>query len=151
MPDWRFPPARICGFTAQEYSKKQCQELQKIVPDQNSYSLRSYFYEDYIIPHAFSHLEKQYDLNVLIWPLFWEIKKYDEKHHTCYIETLKQFLNNDCNLTQTAQAMHMHRNSVENRLKKIESLFHIDLSSFYTLHLFYWTFSLIAYMSTEEK
>ena len=21
MPDWRFPPARICGFTAQEYSK----------------------------------------------------------------------------------------------------------------------------------
>ena len=20
MPDWRFPPARICGFTAQEYS-----------------------------------------------------------------------------------------------------------------------------------
>ncbi len=21
MPDWRFPPARICGFTAQEYSE----------------------------------------------------------------------------------------------------------------------------------
>lgn len=133
------------------YAKKQCQKLQKISSAELPNSPQSYFYEDYIIPHAFSYLEKEYDLNFLIWPLFWEIHTYDKKHHTCYIETLKQYLNNDCNLTRTAQAIHMHRNSVENRLKRIESLFHIDLSRFHTLHLLYWTFRLIAYMSQEES
>lgn len=131
------------------YAHRQCNELQEIVSARSSRSNREYFYEDYTIHHAFYHLEKQYDLHFLIWPLFLEIKKYDREHHTSFIDTLKQYLDNDCNLTRTAKAMHMHRNSVENRLKKIEILFHIDLSSFHILHMFYWTFHLIDYTTQD--
>lgn len=128
------------------YAYKQCEELKEIITSKEHQSSQTYFYENYIAHHCFSYLSKQYDLKFLIWPVFWEIKKYDEEHHTLFIDTIKQYLNYDCNLTRTAKEMHMHRNSVENRLKKIESLFHLDLSNFHTLHMFYWTFNLIDYI-----
>lgn len=44
----------------------------------------------------------------------------DQKQGTIYLETLYQYLLNGCNAVKAAKSMYMHRNTMNNHLKKIE-------------------------------
>jgi purine catabolism regulator len=56
-----------------------------------------------------------------------KIKLYDSQNNINLMETLEIYFANDGNLRNTAKALHMHKNSVIYRIKKIEEITGLDL------------------------
>ena len=52
---------------------------------------------------------------------------YDKEHGTSYCETLLEYLNCERNAVATANALYLHRNTLRNRLNKIDSIIGTDL------------------------
>ncbi|WP_446898996.1 PucR family transcriptional regulator [Clostridium sp. LBM24168] len=57
---------------------------------------------------------------------------YDEAHKSSYLETLKLYLVNECNITNTANKLFIHRHTLKNRLNKISKLCNVDFRDYYS-------------------
>ena len=66
---------------------------------------------------------KDYSVNRLI--------EEDEKNHTELYQTLKTYLFCENNVTETAKMMHVHRNTLVYRLKKISDMLQIDYNDYH--------------------
>lgn len=55
--------------------------------------------------------------------------KYDQKHQTAYVELLETFFENDCNAKLTSEATFCHKNTLYNKLEKIEKILGFDITS----------------------
>lgn len=60
----------------------------------------------------------------------------DTLHNTDYLETLRLYLMNECNITNTADKLFVHRHTLKNRLNKISELSGIDFSSYHSRMIF---------------
>lgn len=56
-----------------------------------------------------------------------ELEALDATHNSDYMGTLRTFLLSDCNLLETAEKMHTHRNTIIYRMKKIKDLLKTEL------------------------
>lgn len=63
-------------------------------------------------------------------PVITYLKAYDQKNNSSFLNTLFAFINNDCNIEQTAEKLFMHRNTVSNHLHKIRQLTNFDIRHF---------------------
>ena len=75
-------------------------------------------------------LEKNYGHNKLVYsagPRIMEIIRYDHSHKSDLLVFLFKYLLTSGNIGKTAELLHMHRNTVVYRLKKIEELIETDL------------------------
>lgn len=89
--------------------------------------LRIYFFEKYALETIlFSAFEKIQPQNC-IHPAINQLKKHDQDNNTDYLDTLKSYVMNHQNVGETCQALHIHRNTLGYRLKKIEETTGIDL------------------------
>lgn len=61
-------------------------------------------------------------------PLVQEIRRYDSLHQTEYGSTLFCFLKNERNHKLTADELYIHRNTLSQRLAKIDTLWHPDFN-----------------------
>ena len=52
--------------------------------------------------------------------------KYDEQYSTDLLGTLDAYLDNNCNMNATAQAIHAHRHTVGYRLERVKELTGLD-------------------------
>lgn len=58
-----------------------------------------------------------------------ELKQYDIQNHANLINTLIGYFKNDCNYKHTAEEMFIHKNSVIYRIRKVEEITGLKLSS----------------------
>jgi carbohydrate diacid regulator len=69
------------------------------------------------------------------------VGKYDELNQTDkgidFIETLKCYIEKNGNINEVAQTLHIHRNSLNYRLDRIESIFHLNPRNFEELFTLY--------------
>ncbi|MFZ5944931.1 MAG: PucR family transcriptional regulator [Bacillota bacterium] len=56
--------------------------------------------------------------------------QYDERHNTELYNTLEAYLENDCNINQTAKNLHIHANTLNYRLKRISEIAAINLADY---------------------
>lgn len=56
------------------------------------------------------------------------LEHYDQIHETNFMETLEIYLRNQCDLSKSADALFLHRNSLRYRLKKIEEILNVQLN-----------------------
>ena len=89
------------------------------VSDSNS---RVYFYEDYYLPAILAPRIDQMPKSNYISPVITQIREYDEKHSSDLLGTLKVYIRNLCNTSDSAKELHIHRNSLLYRINKIEEL-----------------------------
>lgn len=95
---------------------------------------RIYTYNEYN-PYYVIHLCAQKFIEVhnhdrliyLVHPDIIELYFYDKKHRSNLLNVLYCYLMNGHNITLTAQACFMHRNTVTNKLAKIQQMIHNDL------------------------
>lgn len=80
-------------------------------------------YDDYAVNHIISQCESAYDL---MHPAIKSLALYDMKKDTCLTATLYCYLKNDRSTVRTAQAMHVHRNTINFRINKIKELIPFD-------------------------
>lgn len=85
------------------------------------------FFED-LGPFRFLYeLRDSQDMQSFHREVIGTIRLYDNQHNTNLLETLECYFANDGNLKNTAAALHLHKNSVIYRLKKIEEITGFDL------------------------
>ena len=91
--------------------------------------------QEHILPYTF-HLLKTHARMSLTHPALLKLQEYDEKHKTDHMHILYVFLQNQCNQTETANSLHMHRSTLLRKLAQIQQLTNVDLSDYPTrLHL----------------
>ncbi|TBL79435.1 PucR family transcriptional regulator [Paenibacillus thalictri] len=58
-----------------------------------------------------------------------KLRNYDREHNNCLLDTLKAFLELDSNIKDTADALQIHPNTLNYRLKRISEIGDIDLKN----------------------
>ena len=86
-----------------------------------------YHYKDFTIFDMFDVYSTQRNLNDLCHPAVISLLKYDTKYKTNYAETLYAYVSNGQNQTKSANALHIHRNTLTYRITKIAEIIEIDL------------------------
>lgn len=81
---------------------------------------------------SLSILMHQEENSVFVHPVIHEIKQYDDNNHTDYIHTLTIWLAEQMDDGSTAEKLHIHRNTLYYRLKRMTELFHLDLNDMNT-------------------
>jgi hypothetical protein len=99
---------------------------------------RIFNYEDYSIYYLidlcvqkFTQLHNHDDIIYLTHPSIIAICRYDKKHKTNLCDVLFHYLINDRSIMLTAQALYMHRNTVQNKINKISEIITIPLDNGY--------------------
>ena len=60
-------------------------------------------------------------------PAYWEMRRHDQERGTNNCQVLSIYLKNDCEAAPTADALHMHRNSIVYRVNKLAEAYDLDL------------------------
>ena len=95
------------------------------------------FFGEHLQETALSCLKQILPEKYLISPVLKEIERYDRENSTQLLETLRAYLKYGGNLSAAAEALQLHRNSVDKRIKKTELLFRLDLKDTKTLAALY--------------
>ncbi len=97
-----------------------------------------YDYGRYCFFHMLSLIGPGVNLAEFCDPKYTALLKYDEENNTCYSETLCTYLEYGHSSLRTADAMHVHRNTIIYRLKRLEEQFgfHLDNSDeLFSIHM----------------
>ena len=84
-------------------------------------------YEDFYAEHIIHYAERYLPENLLLSPQLSMLCEYDRDKGSSFVETLRAYLANINNLNQVADKLHIHRNTLFYRLRKIEDLTGWDL------------------------
>lgn len=63
----------------------------------------------------------------IVHPALGKLAAYDARHNTAYMDTLKAFLENERSPVKTARQLHIHRNTLTQRLNRLQEQFSLDL------------------------
>ncbi|MGN0268507.1 MAG: PucR family transcriptional regulator [Lachnospiraceae bacterium] len=88
-----------------------------------------YPFEKMVLPYIFQQAAKEMDAHQLYHPAIRTLLEYDQKQHSDMVHTIYEYMKNRYNVTQTAQALFIHRISMLFRLQRIEQLTDIDWDS----------------------
>ena len=79
------------------------------------------------------------------------LKKYDEKHHTSYIETLYYYILYNCSVQDAAQRLCVHRNTMAHRIEKIMEITNIPIHNGIVLQNFVLFHQIQMYLNKVEE
>jgi len=92
-----------------------------------------HLYDDYAVYHIAKACSQVADLRVFCQPKLDTLMEYDKEHNTSFTNSLYAYLKHSRNITETAKALHLHRNSMIYHLKRIEEILGFSLTDSDTL------------------
>jgi purine catabolism regulator len=118
----------------QQYSKinslhksfSEANEVIRLMQQINEKNEISHF-EDYSVYHLLDSNIKVSALEVFFEKSLGKIFEHDKVHGTGYITTLENYFSNNLNVSETAKAMFLHRNTLIYRIDKIKEILNTDL------------------------
>jgi len=93
----------------------------------SSPALNYYRFHDFVLPYMMSHCMGEFPQELLLTKGVCRLLEHDLVSHANYIHTLRTYLNNNMNITKTAEDLYVHRSTFLERLKRIKSLLQVDL------------------------
>ena len=85
------------------------------------------FYDKYSVYSLLEQYPDQENLTKLCHSAIFTLAEYDLEHNTALLETLHAYLYSQKNMTTAAATLYIHRNTLVNRMTKINDLIHTDL------------------------
>ncbi len=79
--------------------------------------------------HILSNTETTVVLSQICHPIISNLEHIDNNTESEFLKTLERYLESDKNLTETAQKLYIHRNTLSNRLDRIVDLTGLDLEN----------------------
>ena len=139
----------LCGcFMALEETKhmyKQAREAlylgKKIIGTQPIYQVKDVSFYTLIQNLSSRHVRKLYETT-----FYCVMKNYDLKQQTNYCETLVLYFSNMLRSSQTAEKLHIHKNSLLYRLNRISCLFGLNFDNFHDVFNFWLGYKLSIYL-----
>jgi PucR family transcriptional regulator, purine catabolism regulatory protein len=86
-------------------------------------------FEDHSVYHFLDTNIKDIELEAFFLKSLGTIYEHDRLHGTSYIITLENFFSNNLNISETAKAMFLHRNTLIYRIDKIKEILNSDLKN----------------------
>ncbi|MFZ7943584.1 PucR family transcriptional regulator [Neobacillus sp. 19] len=86
-------------------------------------------FEDHSIYHFLDSNIKDMELEDFFMKRLGKIYEHDQLHGTSYIITLENYFQNNINISETAKAMFLHRNTLIYRIEKIKEILNTDLKN----------------------
>lgn len=83
-----------------------------------------YNFTDYALPYMLQHCSGEFEPELIFPPGLTHILHH--KGSADYWETLKRYLDNECNASRTASEMYLHRSTLLPRLEKIKTFVEMD-------------------------
>ncbi|MGI6211163.1 MAG: PucR family transcriptional regulator [Anaerovoracaceae bacterium] len=87
-----------------------------------------YFYDDLMLEAMLESSTTQLGIENCIDPAVIDLFIRDEESHSEYLQTLRTFISCSCKPTETCNELHVHRNTLNYRLHKIQEMTGADLS-----------------------
>ena len=103
-----------------EYYRQTMKTIELAVRLKNQPSVL--FYSDFALYHITDAFLHQWDASIYAHPSVGTLYEYDKNNNTEFAETLYMYLLNERNSGATAEAMHIHRNTLQYRLKLINDI-----------------------------
>jgi hypothetical protein len=88
---------------------------------------RLLFYRDCALHHLLSLCQQPGELDAVCHSAVLYLERYDRENHSDHGRTLYEFIRHDRNLVKTAQALHIHRNTLVYRMERIHELLDLPL------------------------
>ncbi|MDO4313985.1 MAG: helix-turn-helix domain-containing protein, partial [Eubacteriales bacterium] len=133
----------FCSLLETPYYQLQAEDAMRLGKKFGS-GYRIAYYKDYYLPAILSPRIDQMPMCNYVSPIITVLQKYDALHSTDFFNTLKCYVMNLCSTADTAEELHIHRNTLLYRVKKIEEISGYSLTdpdifmhvmiSFYMLH-----------------
>lgn len=83
-----------------------------------------YRFEDYILPYMMDHCSGELPWEVTVSRQIRNLQKSDKGQE--YIETLRQYLDHECNAAETARSLYLHRSSIMPKIEKIKTFVNLE-------------------------
>ena len=90
-------------------------------------SERIYYFEEYSMRYMIYSCVGEFPPEMLYSEGFQRLLAFDASTQTDYLKTLRVYLNNNMNITKSAEDLHIHRSTFLERMKKIEGILRVDL------------------------
>lgn len=107
-------------------------------------------YDDYAANHMASLCAKHSELSLCCHPKILELMEYDRQNNSSFTNTLYAYVVNLGNMSDSASASRLHRNTMTYRIDKIRELTRMDLNSNELLFHLYGSFKVLEYMKLME-
>lgn len=88
-----------------------------------------FYFEEYSLPYMLDQCTGGFSAPMLFPPGFQELIDYDRKNRTDYLHTLRVYLDQETNISRTAEILFLHRSSIHKRLNHIYEILGDDLES----------------------
>ncbi|WP_419888797.1 PucR family transcriptional regulator [Neobacillus niacini] len=86
-------------------------------------------FEDHSIYHFLDSNIRDMELEEFFMKRLGKVYDHDQLHGTSYIITLENYFQNNLNISETAKAMFLHRNTLIYRIEKIKEILNSDLKN----------------------
>jgi|GEM_PF-2325946 Regulator of polyketide synthase expression len=104
-----------------------------------------YNYMDYALYDFFDNCLQNDNISSYYHSSINALKAYDEKHNGMLLDTLHNYIYNQCNQNETAKQMYIHRSTLIYRLNKIEQITNIDFNNINTIFHLELSFKLLEF------
>lgn len=84
-------------------------------------------FDDYYFSHMISSLDNSTSLKSMCHPNILRLREHDNTYGTDFVQCLRIYLFNGCNIAQTGKELFMHRNTLTYRLDKIAEIIGMDV------------------------
>ncbi|MFV0519486.1 MAG: PucR family transcriptional regulator [Lachnospirales bacterium] len=95
---------------------------------QNANNKNLFMFDDYQIDSMLLEFPNQHDLSMYCFKPLMKLMEYDEKRNTELTKTLKVYIRNTKNTEEVYNVLHIHKNTLYQRLNKIKEIMNVDLS-----------------------
>ncbi len=123
----------------------QCNEAIRLGRLKDEPLRQFYQFKDVFVPYILQELKKVVPSEMLSSPCYEILKRYDRKNHTDLCEIFMQYLENERSIGQTSNAIFLHRNTVQNKVKKAISVMGNECSTSQAAVAF-----ILAYMNDRQ-
>ena len=80
-----------------------------------------------VLDYMIKGVSKELSLSMIVDPKLLDIIAHDKKNHSLLYETLRTYLENERDISRTAELLSVHRTTIIYRLGRIERFFNLDL------------------------
>lgn len=90
------------------------------------------------------------NLGYLCSPVIISLLRYDHKNNTDYSRILEEYVNCGESIAECARRMYIHRNTLVNKLAKIEEITGYSLNDTYLMHTIFFGFQAYHYITEVQ-
>ena len=108
-----------------------------------------YLYEEYAIYHFAESRSPGENLKNDCHPALLKLIDYDRENRTDYAHSLYIYIVHSKNITESAKALSIHRNTMFYRMEKIESLMNININNSNTLLHLHLSFKILELLNID--